>query len=376
MHRLRLIPVLATLGAAGALLSWWLVVAAGPASGRPTATPAAATVPVIHVTAGKPSELAFTLSNSAIPAAGKVTFEVTNAGTIAHDFEICSAPSANNGNACKGTTTPMLSHGQSASLTVTLKKGLYEYLCTVKGHAQAGMKGVLEVAATPVIHVAAGKPTELAFRLSTPSIPVAGKVTFNVTNVGTSPHDFEICSAPTTTNGGAFTCKGTTTPMLKHGQSASITVTLRKGVYEFLCTVAGQAQAGMRGVFGVAVSPTASAGGTGGAGGNGSTTTVAAAPCNNPSTTAVSVNELEYKFVLSQYTIPCGKVTFNQTNGGQIEHNFDVVGLTNGAGVGPFLNPGQSASTTMTLTPGTYSIICDVATHVSLGMSGSITVTG
>jgi len=90
----------------------------------------------------------------------------------------------------------------------------------------------------------------------------------------------------------------------------------------------------------------------------------------------VSVNELEYKFVLSQYTIPCGKVIFNQTNGGQIEHNFDVVGLANGAGVGPFLQPGGSASTTMTLTPGSYGIICDVATHVSLGMSGSITVTG
>jgi uncharacterized cupredoxin-like copper-binding protein len=307
MHRLRLIPVLGTLGAAGALLSWWLVVAAGPASGQPKATPAPAKVPVIHVTAGKPSELSFTLSNSSIPAAGKVTFEVTNAGTIPHDFEICSAPSASNGNACKGTTTPMLSHGQSASLTVTLKKGLYEYLCTVTGHAQAGMKGVLEVAATPVIRVTAGRPSELGFRLSTPSIPVAGKVTFEVTNVGTSPHDFEICSAPTSTNGAAFTCKGTTTPMLSHGQSASITVTLKKGLYEFLCTVTGQAQAGMRGVFGVAVSPTGGGGGTAGAGGNGSTTTVAAAPCNSPSTTTVSVNELEYKFVLSQSTITCSK---------------------------------------------------------------------
>jgi len=300
---------------------------------------------------------------------------VTNLGTIPHDFEICSAPATNgSANTCQGTTTRMLSHGQSASLTVTLKKGLYEYLCTVAGHAQAGMKGVLEVAVNPIVSVTAGRPSELGFRLSTPSIPVAGTVTFKVRNVGTSPHDFEICSTPTTSNGSAFACKGTTTPMLPHGQSASITVTLTKGLYEYLSTVTGEAQAGMRGVFGVAVSQSSS-GGTGGTGGNGATTTVAA-PCDNPSNTTVSVNELEYKFVLSQYTIPCGKVTFTQSNGGQIEHNFDVVGLANGAGVGPFLQPGGSASTTMTLTPGTYGIICDVATHVSLGMSGSITVTG
>jgi plastocyanin len=35
--------------------------------------------------------------------------------------------------------------GKTASLTVTLKKGRYTFLCPVPGHAAAGMKGTLTV---------------------------------------------------------------------------------------------------------------------------------------------------------------------------------------------------------------------------------------
>jgi uncharacterized cupredoxin-like copper-binding protein len=35
--------------------------------------------------------------------------------------------------------------GTTAKLVVTFKKGKYPYLCTVPGHAEAGMKGVLTV---------------------------------------------------------------------------------------------------------------------------------------------------------------------------------------------------------------------------------------
>jgi len=42
--------------------------------------------------------------------------------------------------------TKMISPGKSAKLTIVFKrKGAYEYLCVVPGHAAAGMKGDLKV---------------------------------------------------------------------------------------------------------------------------------------------------------------------------------------------------------------------------------------
>jgi uncharacterized cupredoxin-like copper-binding protein len=87
----------------------------------------------VKVIAGKPTEFGFTLKPKAIMH-GKVTFVVTNSGAIVHDFKIL------------GKKTPNINPGKSAKLTVTFKKaGKYPYLCTVAGHAAAGMKGVLKV---------------------------------------------------------------------------------------------------------------------------------------------------------------------------------------------------------------------------------------
>ena len=45
-----------------------------------------------------------------------------------------------------GTGTRPISPGQSKTLRIgILLKGTYEYLCTVPGHAAAGMKGILTV---------------------------------------------------------------------------------------------------------------------------------------------------------------------------------------------------------------------------------------
>ena len=74
----------------------------------------------------------FTLSRKSAPH-GKVTFKVTNRGHIKHDFKI------------NGKKTKLLGPGKSATLIVTLKKGKkYTYLCTVPGHAAAGMKGTFK----------------------------------------------------------------------------------------------------------------------------------------------------------------------------------------------------------------------------------------
>ncbi len=83
----------------------------------------------VTVTAG---DIWFKVSTKSV-AAGSVTFKVKNSGKLQHDFKIA------------GKKTALLNGGQSATLTVTLKKGSYPYSCTVPGHAAAGMKGTLKV---------------------------------------------------------------------------------------------------------------------------------------------------------------------------------------------------------------------------------------
>ncbi len=64
---------------------------------------------VVNVTAGKPSELKFTLSKKTA-AKGVVTFKVTNRGALEHDFKIA------------GKVTKKLKPGTTATLKVTFKR--------------------------------------------------------------------------------------------------------------------------------------------------------------------------------------------------------------------------------------------------------------
>ena len=114
----------ARIGSAAALLAVVGVVAA-PAFGAGTH----ATGTAVTVTA---TEFHFKLSKTSVPH-GSVTFTVVNKGKLAHDFKIA------------GKKTALIKPGKSAKLTVTLKKGKSAYLCTVPGHAAAGMKGTLTV---------------------------------------------------------------------------------------------------------------------------------------------------------------------------------------------------------------------------------------
>jgi uncharacterized cupredoxin-like copper-binding protein len=119
MTKIRLL----TLGLAAAAVA---LVLALPAMARPSATS-------VTVTAGKPTEFSFKLSTKTVKH-GAVTFNVTNGGSLPHDFSI------------SGKKTKLLSPGQSAKLSVTFAKaGSVPYQCTVSGHAAAGMKGTLKV---------------------------------------------------------------------------------------------------------------------------------------------------------------------------------------------------------------------------------------
>jgi uncharacterized cupredoxin-like copper-binding protein len=109
------------------------------------AGPAAPAVKTVSVIAGKPSEFKFRLSVKTVPH-GKVLFKLTNSGNLPHDLKLCSSPKGSLKNTCTGKASKLITPGTSTSLLVTFKvKGTYEYLCTVPGHAAAGMKGLLKV---------------------------------------------------------------------------------------------------------------------------------------------------------------------------------------------------------------------------------------
>jgi uncharacterized cupredoxin-like copper-binding protein len=145
MHHKRSISAVLGVSVLG-ITTWLLVAAAGPALARSTTHKASAAT-VVTVTAGKPSELAFKLSKFSNLPLGTVTFKVTNQGVAFHDFKVCKVAVLTTAkNACVGTTTKILKHGQSATLTIVFtKNGKYMYLCTVSGHAAAGMKGLIGI---------------------------------------------------------------------------------------------------------------------------------------------------------------------------------------------------------------------------------------
>jgi plastocyanin len=85
------------------------------------------------------------------------------------------------------------------------------------------------------VAVTAGEPAELRFTLTKRTL-AKGPATFTVTNRGALVPDFKIA--------------GKKTPIIGPGRRAVLKVTLAKaGKYPYLCTVAGHAAGGMKGVL-------------------------------------------------------------------------------------------------------------------------------
>jgi uncharacterized cupredoxin-like copper-binding protein len=202
------------------------------------------------------------------------------------------------------------------------------------------------------------KATEFRFALSRRSVPAGTTVIFTVLNAGKISHDFKIA--------------GKKTPTLNPGKTGTIKVVFKqKGRFPYLCTLQGHAAAGMKGVFAVGVAPppptTQPATTT-------PTTTTPPPTVTGPVGTAqttVQVGMFEYRFDMSQTSIPSGQVTFVITNKGNEVHNFAIAGSRSGA----LLSPGQSETWTVGLPANTYNAQCDVPFHVERGMTTQFTVT-
>jgi uncharacterized cupredoxin-like copper-binding protein len=108
-----------------ALVGWGR---SSPARGDALAVETGSTIQV------RGGEFFFRLSSKSVAKPGKVTFVFRNVGHVAHDFKI------------NGRKTPLIQPGKTARLVATFKKkAKYTYLCTVPGHAAAGMKGAFTV---------------------------------------------------------------------------------------------------------------------------------------------------------------------------------------------------------------------------------------
>jgi uncharacterized cupredoxin-like copper-binding protein len=124
-------------------------VATAPVVPAPAAaTPAAAAAPAASHTIGVSLKEFTVAPTPTVGAAGKVTFNVHNAGNVPHEFVVLRTPKAA-GSLLKGDKadeagnvgeTGDLAPGKSKSVSVTLKKGHYVLLCNLPGHYTAGQR--------------------------------------------------------------------------------------------------------------------------------------------------------------------------------------------------------------------------------------------
>ena len=91
---------------------------------------------------------------------------------------------------------------------------------------------------------------------------------------------------------------------------------------------------------------------------------VAATPARRGNPIPVSAKLSEWTIQLSEATVPAGQVTFTITNGGNIPHALEVEGQGTEQETS-LIQPGASATLTLTLKPGTYEVYCPTWTTIS-----------
>ena len=196
----------------------------------------------------KASEFKYVFSKKSVPT-GTVIFTVINKGKISHEFKI------------GGKKTKTLLPGKAAKLTVKFtKKGQYAFLCTIFGHAKAGMKGKYAVATKPVATTTTKTTTppttttppptgpigsanttvqvgmfEYGYNLSQQSVP-SGQVTFVIKNNGSEIHNFTVQGVKVGT-------------LLNPGATETYTVGLPAQRFSYVCDVPFHIDRGMLGTL-------------------------------------------------------------------------------------------------------------------------------
>ena len=91
---------------------------------------------------------------------------------------------------------------------------------------------------------------------------------------------------------------------------------------------------------------------------------------------SVNVTLSEWKVVSTRDTVPAGRVTFQVTNSGSMNHSLYILGDSVDRGTRD-IPARQTASLTVTLKPGTYELFCPMSeeSHKKAGMTRKLVVT-
>jgi plastocyanin len=98
--------------------------------------PAVADGGVLDIPTDPSGALAYQFASAEAPA-GEIEVDSQNDSSVGHNIAIEGAGVNEEGDVVQG--------GDTSSVTVNLKPGEYKFLCTVPGHAEGGMEGVLTV---------------------------------------------------------------------------------------------------------------------------------------------------------------------------------------------------------------------------------------
>ncbi|MEO5966120.1 MAG: multicopper oxidase domain-containing protein, partial [Candidatus Limnocylindrales bacterium] len=130
---------LATAACSGAAAPSWTFGPAGTAAAQPAASPATGET-VVATTPGTfeidAFDLGFKPAQLSVPAAGPYEVTFKNTGSTLHDLTFADG------------TKLSADAGQAAKASVTIPAGGLTFLCSIPGHADAGMKGAVTVGTT------------------------------------------------------------------------------------------------------------------------------------------------------------------------------------------------------------------------------------